>query len=109
LSDVAPDFNQIWRSSTDFHKSLNINSRGNPFAVSRADTDGMTNVNLISAFNDYANVPTNKTRFSKTEFVTDCQERRKVVKIENDIFEESRANRIIYLLLSPIICNVYDD
>jgi len=77
--------------------------------VSRADTDGLTNVNLINAFNDYANVPRNKPRFSKMEFVTDCQERRKVVKIENDIFEESRANRIIYLLLSPITCNVYGD
>jgi len=72
LSDIAPDFNQIWHSSTDIHKSSDITSRGNPSSVSRDDGDGLRNVNLIGAFHVYANVPRNKSRFSKTKFVTDC-------------------------------------
>jgi hypothetical protein len=88
---------------------VSISTLADPSTVSRADADGLTKVNLIGALHDYANVPRNKSRFSKTEFVTVRQERCKVVKIEKDRFEESRPNRIIYLLLSPISCNVYGD
>jgi len=36
------DFNQIWTSSTNFHRVSNINFHGNPSSGSRADICGET-------------------------------------------------------------------
>ena len=60
------DFNQIWKFSRDFHKSLNIRFHWNPSTGTRTDTcgqtDGLTDgqtdmTNMVGDFSDCANPP----------------------------------------------------